>query len=365
MDKPPLTPFASASRVRHIGISLGQLASLNDGLGEFSTQLCERIAGVAPMWRREWNVRIHLHMPEVWHGRFGEDVGYLATSKAQRYLHYHGLKRFDVWHGLNQLGRIVPPWRTRHSMLTIHDLNTLYHDSPKVVRRNLKKIAARLRHFDEVSTLTHHVEGDIRRHLGWHGPVSVIANGARDLTSHPQTPIDGLVPGFLLHLSRMAPSKNPQALLEMADSWPEQRLVLAGPPSLDSDRLREQARERGISNLTVVQEVSDAQKAWLYAHCDGFLFPSLTEGFGLPPLEAMHFGKPVYLSRLTCLPEIGGSHAAYFDSFEPRAMRQLIESESPRLHAQTEAIRAHAARFTWDRAAGRYLDIYRRMLGVG
>ena len=351
---------------RHIGVSLGMIDSLSDGLGEFSTQICERIAAVAPEWREQAAVQFHMHMPVRWHGRFGSDVSYLATSKLQGYWHWQGTRRFDVWHGLNQLGRIGPPFGTRHSLLTIHDLNTLYHDDARSIAKNLRKLQSRLRKFEEVSTLTHHVEGDIRQHLGWQGPISVIPNGARDLTSHPQQAVDGLVPGrFLLHLSRMAASKNPQSLVDMAAVWPDQLVVLAGPRTVDSDRLRAQAQERGITNLRVVQEVSDEQKSWLYSNCQGFLFPSLTEGFGLPPLEAMYFGKPVYLSKLTSLPEVGGSWAGYFSDFDPHAMRRCVEAESPRLLAHASDIRAHAAQFTWDRATQAYLAIYRRLLATG
>lgn len=346
---------------RHIGLSLGLIDSLSDGLGEFSTQICERIAAVAPQWREAHGVRFHLHMPQQWHGRFGSEVSYLAARRLQGHWHWQGLQRFEGWHGLNQLGRIGPPVGTRHSLLTIHDLNTLYHDDERSRRKSLTKLRARLSKFDEVSTLTRHVEADIRQHLAWKGPVAVIPNGARDLTSHPQQAVPGLEPGrFLLHLSRMAASKNPQSLLEMAAIWPEQMVVLAGPPNTDSNRLRAEAVARGIANLRVVQQISDAQKAWLYAHCQAFLFPSLTEGFGLPPLEAMHFGKPVFLSRLTSLPEVGGKWAGYFPDFNPQGMRRCIEAESPRLLTHAPEIRAHAATFTWDRAAQAYLALYRR-----
>lgn len=349
--------------LRHVGLSLGQIGSLSDGLGEFSTQICQRIAAVAPHWQRDHGLRFHLHMPAEWHGRFGPDVGYLATARSQGYLHWQGLRRFDLWHGLNQLGRIGPPLGTHRSLLTIHDLNTLYHDAGHVTRKSLRKLQSRLRKFEAVTVLTRYVEADIRRHLHWAGEVTVVPNGARDLTAHRREPVAGLSPGrYLLHLSRMAASKNPQCLLELAAIWPEQEIVLAGPRNSDSDRLRDEARARGIANLKVVQEVSDDHKAWLYANCQGFLFPSLTEGFGLPPLEAMHFGKPVYLANRTCLPEVGGPWAGYFDDFEPMSMRRVIEAESRRLAGREDDIRRHAAQFTWDRAAEAYLSIYQKML---
>lgn len=348
---------------RHIGISLGMLDSMSDGLGEYSTQICEQIAAVAPAWREELGVQFHLHLPQRWHGRFGPHFNYLATHKFQGHWHWQGLRRFDVWHGLNQLGRIGPPLGTRHSLLTILDLNSVYHDAEREKRKVMRKLQSRLRKFDEVATLTRYVEGDIRQHLQWRGPIAVIHSGVRDLTRHPQQPVEGLPAGrFLLHLSRMAESKNPQSLVELAAIWPEQQVVLAGPANADSDRLRAQAQARGLRNLHVVQNVSDEQKTWLYANCQAFLFPSLTEGFGLPPLEAMHFGKPAFLSDRTCLPEIGGPCAAYFKDFDPHSMRRCIEAESPRLLASTHLIRAHAAQFTWERCAQSYLAIYRRWL---
>ena len=58
-------------RERHVGISLGLIDSLSDGLGEFSTQIGERIAAAAPHWRAAYGVRFHFHLHERWHGHFG------------------------------------------------------------------------------------------------------------------------------------------------------------------------------------------------------------------------------------------------------------------------------------------------------
>jgi glycosyltransferase involved in cell wall biosynthesis len=112
--------------------------------------------------------------------------------------------------------------------------------------------------------------------------------------------------------------------------------------------------------------ITDAQKTWAYAHCAGFLFPSLAEGFGLPPIEAMYFGKPVFLARRTCLPEIGGDAASYFDEFEPATMRRIVEQGLAKgaEPGRSEAVRAHAGHFDWDRAAEQYLGLYQRLLGV-
>ena len=161
----------------------------------------------------------------------------------------------------------------------------------------------------------------------------------------------------------MSASKNPHSIIGLAQAWPEMSFVLCGPPSADAKALRSHVH---LPNLQLHLGISEAQKAWAYANCSGFLFPSLTEGFGLPPIEAMHFGKPVFLARRTSLPEIGGDAADYFDSFEPAAMRAVIEQGLARHRDPTRALAviAHAAQFDWDRAAAQYLALYRRLLGL-
>ena len=106
--------------------------------------------------------------------------------------------------------------------------------------------------------------------------------------------------------------------------------------------------------------VSENDKQWYMQHCLAFVFPSLAEGFGLPVVEAMYFGKPLLLSSLSSLPEVGGDIAYYFNNFEPAHMQQVL-ADSLQHYATTkpaEAIKARAQRFSWQAAAKQYLDIY-------
>ena len=353
---------------RHIGISLGNIGALHDGLGEFSLQIGTRIAAMAPAWREAHGLRIHFHLREKLFGLFGSDVGYIAVNRWQRFRHVQPAP-FALWHSLHQLSKNLPPnmepGATR--LVTVHDLNYLYGRNAFSRWRHHRRTLALMRRTDHVVAISRYTADDVRRELGWQGPLEVIHNGARSFVAAERAPLPGWVDGddrpFLYHLSRMSPSKNPQALLDLARAWPEMTFVMCGPPSDDAKALKAANR---LPNVQFHLGITDAQKAWAYAHCTGFLFPSLTEGFGLPPIEAMHFGKPVFLARRTCLPEIGGDAASYFDSFEPEAMKAVVQ-QGLALHAEpgrAEAVRAHAAQFNWDRCADAYLALYRRLLGL-
>ena len=85
------------------------------------------------------------------------------------------------------------------------------------------------------------------------------------------------------------------------------------------------AAQAGVADrVRVLIRISEADKAWYITQCLAYLQPSLAEGFGLPVVEAMQIGKPVFLSRLTSLPEVGGAAAYYFDDFTPATMQQTL-----------------------------------------
>jgi glycosyltransferase involved in cell wall biosynthesis len=142
--------------------------------------------------------------------------------------------------------------------------------------------------------------------------------------------------------------------------------VLAGASSTYTDIVKRMVAERRLDNVRIRLDISEAEKAWLYAHCRGFLFPSLAEGFGLPPIEAMHFGKPVFLSRHTSLPEIGGDAACYFDDYDGAAMRRVVEAgvDAHARPGRAEAVVAHARQFSWARCAAQHVALYLELLGA-
>ena len=350
---------------RRIGISLGNLGNLQDGLGEFAVQMGQAVAAVARRWREDDGVAFDFHLRPELAGLFGADVGYLGVNRWQRLRHVQP-EPYALWHSLHQLNKNRPPTRAALRVVTVHDLNYLYGNGAWSRWRHQRRTLALMRRTDRVVAISSHTASDVRQHLGWTGPIDVILRGARPFAASAQAPLagwttEGAKP-YLLHLSRMSPSKNPGAIIELARAWPDMTFLMCGPDGGDSRALQGSV---SLPNVQFHLSISDAQKAWAFAHCAGFLFPSWTEGFGLPPIEAMQFGKPVFLSRLTSLPEIGGDAADYFDSFEPAAMRSVVQQGLQRMATEpgrADAIRQHAARFDADRAAAEYLAYYRRLL---
>jgi glycosyltransferase involved in cell wall biosynthesis len=349
--------------LRHIGISLGGMGTLHDGLGEFAVQMGSHIARHARAWREQHGITFSFHLRDHLAGSFGTDVAYLPVTRWQQWRHVQP-RRYGVWHSLHQLNRTLPPRGAGQRLVTVHDLNYVYKPSRFSVWRDHRRALKLVRHTDHIVAISQYAANDLKKHWGWTGPLQIIHRGPRDHLAMKAEPLPGLpVNGrrFLFHISRMSPSKNPQSLLGLAADWPEMDFLFCGPANEHTTGLRAANR---LANVHFHLDISDAQKAWAYAHCAGFLFPSFSEGFGLPPVEAMQFGKPVFLSRLTSLPEVGGDAAYYFDDWSPAAMRAVVEDGLRRgaEPARIEAVRARARSFDWVAAADAYLALYLRLL---
>ena len=144
---------------------------------------------------------------------------------------------------------------------------------------------------------------------------------------------------------------------------PDEHLVIAGTWQNDEygRSLQEAIANAPNRNITTLDRISEEQKAVLYSRCSAFMFPSLCEGFGLPPIEAMKFGKPVFLSTLTSLPEVGGDMAFYWPDLSPEVMADAVRThmaDADTDPTMADRLREHAARFTWQQCIDGYIAYY-------
>ncbi|MGI4718839.1 MAG: glycosyltransferase family 4 protein [Janthinobacterium lividum] len=305
----------------------------------------------------------------VQHGFLGEQASYVGHRRYHRW-HFPRQRQFDVVHFADQYCRFGPERVRARTVMTVHDLNQVHEQpagSPKLARY-LRRMGRRIAGVDRIVAISEFVKSDILRFFPEAADkISVIYNG-----STPGRAPDGHQPRFappgrfLFAVGMVCPKKNFHVLVPLLRAN-DYTLVIAGVVKGEyKEKILQEAARFGVQDrVAVTGPVSAADKDWYYAHCEAFFFPSLAEGFGLPVLEAMHHGRPVFLSRCTSLPEVGGDAAYYFDGFDPDHMRAVLADGLARFAREDGAarVRLHAGRFSWERAGAAYLDVYRQVLG--
>ncbi len=189
----------------------------------------------------------------------------------------------------------------------------------------------------------------------------------------------GLPEHFALYLASNKPHKN---LVRLVEAWGLLRrdwrleigdwelsnpqslfLVIAGHQDPRFPQAQERARELGLAGrVRFIGEVDNADMPALYSACDLFVFPSLHEGFGLTPLEAMACGAPVACSNTSSLPEVAGDAALLFDPTDTAqiaaACARVLGDAALRADLRQRSLR-QAARFSWRSTAEATLAVYR------
>lgn len=300
-------------------------------------------------------------------GFLGEAASYVHHSKFHQ-LFFPQQKRFQLVHFGDQYCRFAPQRVRGHTIMTVHDMNQVYElapDSPRL-RKYMRRMRIKIDGADHIVAISHYVAADIARFFpAAASKISVIHNGA-DWSAPPPGHLPAIVPAgpFLFALGMVCTKKNFHVLVPLLRGN-DYQLLIAGPVHESyRQKILDEARTWGVADRVIIAgPVSADDKNWYYANCEAFLFPSLAEGFGLPVIEAMYHGKPVFLSTLTSLPEVGGDAAYYFENFEPEHMaRVLAAGQADFKQGGAERVRRHAAQFTWERAAAAYLALYRRFL---
>ena len=339
------------------------------GFGEFCRQIGERLGKRAAELRSRHGIELFFILPPKFRGCFGNEVHYICMPKSFRRLLALYPIQADLFHIPYQNSRTKRLPLAKKQLLTVHDINFIYEKKGKKLKRAADRFRKIMGQSDYVNYISKFAYEDVKKHFHAPQPGRVIYNGVTDLSAlSRQASLPASLPDeFLFHISSLRRKKNVHLLLEMMEYLPEQNLLIAGDWDSDYGRmLQQRINESGSHNIYVLPNVTESEKAALYAACRALLFPSMCEGFGLPPIEAMKLGKPVFLSTLTSLPEIGGKEAFYWDDLSPKAMAEVVRKqlavfdESP---AYAEKLRQNAARFDWDDCVEQYIKFYIEIIG--
>jgi len=180
----------------------------------------------------------------------------------------------------------------------------------------------------------------------------------------------GVKAPFILYVGTAFPHKNLEGLIDafeqLKQDHPKLSLVLAGKREYHSNELEASIADRDIaSSVLFTGFVSDSELKWLYQNASAYVFPSFSEGFGLPGLEAMAHSCPLVSSNATCLPEVYGAAAHYFDPSDTTDMAQKIHEVIADEKLRGQLIkRGHkqVKQYSWRRMAEETLDVYRSVL---
>lgn len=263
---------------------------------------------------------------------------------------------------------------------TVHDLTTVRFRNPdknpvvfKLKQEIYKTVIKRAAHKSViVITPTEYVKKDLVAFSHIHPDKVVVTLEAADKITEPAVAVESIgSQRFLMYAGRPTPHKNLERLIQafalLQKQQPDLQLVLVGKKDNNYERIEQSTKAQGIKNVLFTGYVSDGELRWLYEHCAAYVVPSLSEGFCLPGLEAMVHGAPVVSSNATCLPEVYGDGAQYFDPLDIQAMSQAIEMILADASLRQSLVKAGAKRveqFSWRRMAEQTLEIYRQALAA-
>ncbi|MFZ2193370.1 MAG: glycosyltransferase family 1 protein [Candidatus Moraniibacteriota bacterium] len=179
----------------------------------------------------------------------------------------------------------------------------------------------------------------------------------------------GIIKPYIIYIGNAYPHKNLERLVnafyELRKTQKGLSLVLVGKKDYFYLRLENFVKKKKIENVVFSDYVPDYHLDILQHNAAAYVFPSLYEGFGLPPLEAMAKGVPVVSSDHPCMKEILGESAYFFDGKSEKAIRTAIEEVLTNEELRTRLIREgyqQIRKYNWKKMAQETLEIYKNIL---
>jgi glycosyltransferase involved in cell wall biosynthesis len=370
------------------GLDAIPLTEARTGVGHYTFELATALARAAPSYEFELVYPSSFPQIEIDGDRFPSNLKLecVRVGALGRHWWTAGLPRYvrrrvlPLFHGTNYE---VPLWGGAVTVLTLHDLSLLLHPETHERRRVLRarrRLPLMTRAADSVIVPTESVKNEVRENL--HLPrekIFVVPEAARayfkplefEETEGLRRTL-GTGDEFLLAVGTIEPRKNLQTLLrafeELLRARPDSklRLVIAGGRGWLSRPFFEAVEHSLARNRIVLMGyASDPTLRALYSACRLFVYPSVYEGFGLPPLEAMSCGAPVVAGRAAAVEEVTGGAARLVNTEShdelTRILLELLDNEHARRQL-SEAGLQRARQFSWERTARMTLDVYAQTL---
>lgn len=260
---------------------------------------------------------------------------------------------------------------------TFHDLTLLktynsdknwfvYRSKQHVGKYVFKKVAQDSNH---IIAITQHTKKDVQELTPIpEDKISVIYE-ASDVSTVAPKKYTSPFKKYILYVGQQSDYKNIKRLGDahqiLLAKYPDLGLILVGKTNNAIAANEAYFKQRNYANIHFTGFIEDPQLSWLYANAKAYVFPSLMEGFGLPGLEAMGYGTPVVSSNATCLPEVYGQAAHYFNPIDTSDIAEAIDQVLSDDKLRTRLSKAgykQIKKYSWKKQAQETYAVYKKVL---
>ncbi|MHA7944865.1 glycosyltransferase family 4 protein [Formosa sp. 3Alg 14/1] len=357
---------------KNIFLETHNINNLHSGFGQFNYNLAKALSRETEFLKKH-EIILNCNNESV-KEELKNNISFNNYIPITRYPLFRIRQKFDLWHSVNQNTKIEPASKNTPYLLTIHDVNFLEEQSGKRLDFRINQLKSKIKRSSAIVYVSEFAKQHTRAHFHIPDiPEYVIYNGNN--FNHDSTKNLGInhpkhVPSkpFIFSIGKAMEKKNFHTLIEMLRFLSDVVLVIAGGLNTAyAELLKEKIQYYKLENRVILLgNIAESDKIYYYKNCLAFAFPSLREGFGLPVLEAMTFGKPIFLSNKTSLPEIGGKHSFYWDNFNALDMANVFEAGMSTFENNKDTFQSayinHSQEFTWEKAAKDYINVYKSIL---
>ena len=348
---------------KKILVDLTNWGNLTAGFGQIANNYAQRFASI-----NDESIHFVYLMPRGTQENFGKPVTCVPIKKTLNKLFPCTLPSVDIWHAVNQQRKLLRKRKGTKFIFTIHDFNFLTEKSPWKAKIYLKRMQRKIDAASVVTTISQYTADVIQQYVNiGNKPLRVIYNGVERIDTLPdKKPAFANERPFFFTIGQIRRKKNFHLLVEVMKSFPKYDLFICGDDHFEyANEIRNLMHTLKTDNVFLTGPIKQEEKIWLYRNCQAFLFPSEGEGFGLPVIEAMQFGKAVFAANRTSLPEICGDYAFMWDNLNPQAMAEIMKEHLPDFYQnqkRIEAIKAHAHSFSYEKHIEAYYQLYKELL---
>ena len=361
-------------KTKHILIDLERLRYPNSGIANVFKNLALGFSKLPTLG----NMVVSLYGPEDTIEEIGTGFSVVQRKAIHKMIPFYTFK-YHLIHTSHQLSSYFHFKKSgQKKVVTLHDLNFLHEKiSEKKEKKELNKVQRNIHNADVIVCISEFTKNDLLENINLFSfrkepKIVVVYNGISFPSIDEKYNLGAFSylkdKKYILNIGVLFHKKNQLSLIKMLPFLDvDLVLVVSSENQSYLKRINKKIEDLGLQKrVHFCRNITEEEKWALIQNCESMCHPSIAEGFGIPPIEAMGFGKPVFLSDRTSLPEVGGEVAFYFKNCETQYVVSVYKNGMKEFYDNESAFRAkllnRAANFDYRVMAKNYLSVYNSLL---